>query len=233
MTQFEKVDVHFSQFPGDKIGAMKWNLSTRLKALRVLHDEKATSSNPANSFDWHNERLAIAQANQIKQFAAKFPDRIIHPEILRQVDYMRENRLLSAVDVVRIAERLERAVKNPAYWEKISDVHAARLWHSDGVLYARENGIRTGRVVGPLDAKTCPVCRHMLGLLVDLNRYAAKIKRSLKKVQPDAFLKTWRFPRLEDVDNMSREELRAKGLSLPPFHEACRCSIAWRSARAM
>jgi len=229
--ELEALGLDLSDVLGDKVEAITWNLLGKSYAFWKLHAKDTGIAAPEGVLKWHREKLAHAQAEQIKTFAEKFPERILHPEVIRQVGYLEDADLTSGVEVANLVDRMERAVKNPAYWEGISDVHAARLWHADGIMYARENGILTGRVEGPLDEKTCAVCQHMLGLHVDLDWYADKIEQDLLIQDPDEYVEAWRFPRLTDVDNMSREELAAKGLALPPWHPHCRHAVAWLSKK--
>lgn len=175
----------------------------------------------------YQDYLAHTQAKQILEFARTFPERILHPEIVRQLEYARASDLTTSVDQARIAERLERFSLRPEqYWESASDVHVARVWHCDNLILAGENGIVSCQIIGIWDKRTCSVCKHLIGHTVEVKQAVSKIQSELESQDADKYVEAWKFPRIGDVDNISAEELEAKGY-FPPFHGRCRCSLVW------
>jgi len=168
-------------------------------------------------------------ADQIRGFCKAFPERILHPEISRQLEYLRDNPLARSIDIARITDRLSGlAGPNATYWENMTDVVAARQWHSTSVFLAQQNGITTCYVTGPADQKTCPVCLHMLGQTIDVKVAANKLNLYLDTHDndPDAYVGAFPFPRLPDVDNISPKEIEDKGF-FPPYHPRCRHQVVF------
>lgn len=174
----------------------------------------------------YRDKVASLQNRQLKAFAKSFPDRILHPEIERQLEYLQTVKIPDVMTIAGIAERLAEFSKAESYWQNMTDVQVSRLWHAQGLRYAKQNGILTGRITGPLDKLTCPVCAHLLGTRVDIESAIERCEADQWIDDPDEYVKAWKFPRLEDVDNMSREAREAKGY-LPPFHPHCRHSVGW------
>lgn len=172
----------------------------------------------------YQEFLAKRIDDQIGAFLEAHPGRILEPEIQAQIDYLKESDLTTTVDISNLLDRLEQTASQDSYFEKLSTVQTSRLWHADGVQLARENGIRRGVVTGPIDGKTCPVCRRLVGMEFDIEDMAGYIDESIDLTDVDEYIAAWRFPRLADVDNISRQELAAKKF-FPPFHPNCRHSV--------
>jgi len=195
-----------------------------------LHAIEAGIKKPAELLTRYRERIASLAGEQVKAFAEAFPERFLLPEIERQIQWLADTEAPSVLSVSTIGERLERLISDPKYWENLSDVQMARVWHGGGFAHARENGIGTGRITGPLDDKTCPVCAHMLGLHIDIDVGVTKFEQGLEEQDPEKIRELWPFPRLHQVDNISREELSVRQIKngwYPPFHPHCRHSIAW------
>lgn len=211
---------------GDAPEAIFSNLLAKAEAFWVAHAVDIGISETKFIAEKFRERMAIAQGKQVKAFVRTFPERILHPEIQRQISLLTETDRPDAVMIAHLADQLETFTANPTYWTGLSDTAVARNWHASGILYADKNGIRTGRITGPLDKRTCGVCRHMLGLPVEIADAKAKIENDLFIEDPEKYVEAWKFPRVPDVDNISREELQGKGF-LPPYHCRCRHGIAW------
>lgn len=221
--------VEVSKAIGNKAEALLINLEEKAHAAWILHGKAVLDTTTIAPLDpRYREYLAQVQATQVKKFAEAFPKRILHPEILRQAQYLRDSDLTRSIDMSRFSERLERAVKQERYWEGLSDVQTARLWHTDGVLLAHENGIKYCQISGPFDERTCPVCNRMIGMRIAVAPAIEKIRSDIMIIDPDKYVEAWPFPRIGDIDNMSRAEIENKGL-MPPFHNRCRHGITWLS----
>ena len=180
--------------------------------------------------DRYQKKLVDAVDKQVAAFLGAYPERQLHPEIRRQLDYLQTSQQTSALDVVRVRERLEMLHKrDDKYWENVSSTHVARVWHADGVLLAEQNGVATLRGVGPQDQKTCPVCMHLLGIEIPVKAAADKIRKGLEIKDPDEYKAFFKFPRFDDVDNRSPEE-RLASVGPLPFPAHCRCRHGYRWA---
>ena len=227
LQEAEKLGVDMVSALGTNPEAVLSNMLLKADSFWHLHAVDVGIKRPAKLLERYRERAAVTQANQIKEFCKKNPTRILHPEVARQLEHLRDTDTPDLVTITTVADRLQDFVKQEQYWDQLTDVQVGRVWHARGILYAQRNEVRTGRITGPLDALTCPVCRHLLGLPIEIERAVDKIRRDLYLQDPDEYVAAWRFPRLADVDNMSRDELQAKGPWIPPFHPHCRHSVAW------
>ncbi len=179
----------------------------------------------------YKEYLAKSYAEQIRAFVTAVPERRINPYIQKQLDWIKESDFTRAADLTPLSERLERVhalLGGERNWENLSQTQVSRLWHHDGILLAEQNNVAVMQVVGPLDKRTCPVCQHMVGLEIDVKMAANHVRIAADIRDPGAYLEAFPFPRLEDVDNIGRDELAAKGpLTIPPYHPGCRHELIW------
>jgi hypothetical protein len=179
----------------------------------------------------YQEYLAKAHADQIKMFVEAHPTRNIHPQIERQLEWIKQSDLTRAMDVLQLKERLERihnTLRSERHWEGLSHSHVSRLWHHDGILLAEKNGVTVGQVSGPYDKRTCPVCQRLIGMEVSIPEAADHVRASAKIKDPDEYVKANPYPRLKDVDNKGRNELKKLGAQLlPPYHGRCRHEVVW------
>ena len=221
--------VEMSKLIGNKAEALLATLEQKADAAWTLYGKKALNTSTLTPLDpQFQKHIANVQATQIKKFSEAFPKRILHPEITRQIQYLRDSDLTRSVDVSRLDEKLTHFIKQERYWENLSDVQTARLWHTDGVMLANQNGVRYCQVTGPFDERTCPVCNRMMGMKIAVDPAVKKVKADINITDPDKYVEAWTFPRIADIDNMSREAIEEKGL-MPPFHNRCRHTITWLS----
>ncbi|MBI4962523.1 MAG: hypothetical protein HY913_04540 [Desulfomonile tiedjei] len=216
-----------SEAIGDKAEAILVNVQQNAHAFWMLHAQEILRPGDVKDYDKDYQRyLAQVQARQVKNFVETHPNRILNPEIQRQLQYLQESRLTRSIDLQYLNERLTRMLKQERYWEGMSDVHVARFWHADGILLGHENGVKVGIITGPDDKRACPVCIRMLGTHVYFDRAKEKIERDLKIEDPGEYVAAWKFPRIPDIDNISREAVEKQGF-LPPFHSRCRHGVSW------
>lgn len=222
----DSLGVNMSAALGDQPQAIFAALLSKSEAAWTLHGKETLAVQRIEKYDGDYRRfLADVHAEQIKKFTELNPGRILHPEIQRQIDYLKAPGTRS-IDLDIMAERMGRTIKQDGYWEGLSDVHVARLWHSDGILFADQNGVVECYIAGPDDQRTCPVCQRMVGQRFLVSDARAKIDRDIGITDPDKYVAAWKFPRIQDVDNISQEQLQKKGY-LPPLHSRCRHSVAW------
>lgn len=229
ISDLKRFDFELSPSGNAQLALMLDGIQNRAIAAYTLHGLSDGLVSRIKEFDGdYRKFLTQAHAEQIKSFVAKNPGRILHPEIERQVAYVRDTAEGRFVDVSLIAERMERVVKQEEYWKGLSDVQVSRLWHHDGVKLAEENKIDVLYVSGPDDIRTCPVCKTMLGQRLEVKRVLKRFEDHAKITDPDEYVKAWPFPRFEQIDNMSNEERVEKtGHMPPPYHPHCRHGVSW------
>jgi hypothetical protein len=202
---------------GNATEAAYSNLLLKAETYWNRHAEDVGISGPKAMGEKYREQMAIEQAAQVKRFVDKYPERIVQPIIMDQIDKMKDVRHPDAFLITSIEDRLSKLDKSQDYWDTLSEVQTSRVWNASGVMHAAENGIVTGRITGAFDALTCKVCRRMMGMPVDIAQAMEKYGADLNIQDPDAYVEAWPFPRLADVEGRDPEELAQEGW-LPPFH---------------
>ena len=239
--EYADIEMLLESLPGvgadliDKLGiapdAVYGNVLAKADAYWALHALDVGVKQFSSFKESYRDELATVHAKQMRTFAEQYPTRILEPEVLRQVEYFRQAEWPDAVTINAEADRLGRYVDFMAdhYFDGMTDVQISRIWHGQGILLAQENDIETCRVTGPQDGDTCSVCSIMIGLPIDVGWAADKLNESMDLEDPEEYVKAWPFPRVPDIDNMSREEVQETGLQLPPYHPHCRHGISWGS----
>ncbi len=89
------------------------------------------------------------------------------------------------------------------------------------------SGIQRYQVSEVLDERTCPACEIMDGQTFDVERALARSGEILQITDPDELKSRAPFPSqtkagLEELDNLSEDDLAARGFDTPPYHPLCR-----------
>lgn len=227
--QLSALGVDMESALGSNPDAILLNLQSKAHAAWV--SQAASFLRPAELKDYatdYQRYLVDVHAEQVRQFSKAFPERILHPQVIRQAELLRDSELGTSIDLARLTERFDRITRYEHYWENMSDVHVSRLWHADGIQYAHANGVARLQVTGIDDRRRCPVCRRMDGHETDVQLAVDKLERDVSETDPTAFVQSWPFPRIDDIDNISAEAITQKNF-LIPFHGRCRCSYLWLS----
>jgi hypothetical protein len=165
------------------------------------------------------DRLRQIKADQMEAFMERFPDRILDPEIERLIDLMPEYETAVELDLEELAERAGRMLESEAYWESMSDVEVSRMWNGDGVALSKEQGIITMQIIAMIEDvenPPCSVCLVFHGNEVDVETADAKYNGE-QPDDPQQYVEMWAFPRFNEVQLMTPEELTDSG-DVPPFH---------------
>jgi hypothetical protein len=101
----------------------------------------------------------------------------------------------------------------------------ARIQNMGQTLSLYENGFERYRIVGPRTAPICEFCRAMLDRVFEVKAAASRLAKIVDKGfegrnQLPPFLSS-KYS-LQEVQEMSDEELQAAGFETPPFHPECR-----------
>lgn len=178
------------------------------------------------------EKLRAIKQRQMETFVEEFPDRFLDPEISRLIDLMPEYETAREVDLEDIGERAERMLKGEAYWEGLSNVEVSRLWHADGIALAKEQGIGRMIIMAMMGAvpPPCDVCEVMHGQEVDVDSASDKFAEDGEIEDPKEYAEAWSFPRFNEVQLMSGEEITGDD-HMPPFHLHCRCTMVPLSSK--
>jgi hypothetical protein len=193
------------------------------KRTKAEHDDKVNHA----LRNW----VADRSADQIATFTAKYPTRIIHPEIQRLIEIMQESPEQSQALMDHVQQRLERVTKryDGDYWDKLGTAEASFLWNSEGILYGAERGVTTYTLANPMDVHTCPVCKRLHGHIFYIDEAKQLILKRLTMDDPEEIKKAFPFPTLYDVDNMSPQDIESVP-RIPPFHNGCRDLVEYLGA---
>jgi len=91
-------------------------------------------------------------------------------------------------------------------------------------------------IVNPIDSRTCPICGHMDGKVFKLEQGQSQMARELEAENPEDIKALHPWLKIGDLLKLSAKpgrqrtgadsaKLSAAGLSLPPFHFRCRCTV--------
>jgi len=159
-------------------------------------------------------------------YMAEFPESIYLLEVEKVIRIAELPPGTRRVDVLALRERIAKLRTMPrGQFGLTTDIDAGRAWQHTGIFYADQNNATVYQVLAERDRVTCPVCKKLDGTTYTVKGQVEKINQFMEAAgNVDAVSQIYRFPRIEDVDNRSPEELRNQDL-IPPFHGNCRCEI--------
>jgi hypothetical protein len=173
--------------------------------------------------------IAEITGDHIASFMARYPDAILHPEIERLSTYLRVSDEAGPLDKYYVKERLDAIQhKGDAYFEGMTDVEVGKAWTATGVELAYRNNVAEYMIVAQVDSpnKPCPVCRALHGKSFSVVQAKKNVDHLMVLKGTEDFAKEAPFPRIDDLKNLSREEMHARG-ELPSFHSSCRCDVVF------
>jgi len=104
-------------------------------------------------------------------------------------------------------------------------VNKARSYSS--VMYIDQAGIQQFEVVEIIDSKTCDYCRHMNGMILEVQTAVENLQRlvdqpvqNISEITPFATT-----IRINEFQNMDASQLQASGINTPSYHPHCRGRI--------
>lgn len=207
LKELKDLGADFAEALGDSPVAVFSNLFLKAEAYWILHGKETGIAKVKTLSEAYRNRVSELWGKQIRIFAEQYPERILEPEITRQLEYLIQTEKPSMIQVSNIVERLERVTGGKDYFKGLSDVQISRAFHADGIRHANENGIGTVQAIGPLDDKTCDVCWNLVGVDIDVGLMIEKIDRDLGIEDPISYVSAWKFPRMRDIGGVDRAEL--------------------------
>lgn len=193
------------------------------QADRLKKEELSVTFNQWESW------LKQATQDQLEAFAEKYPERILHPQIQRQVATMQAKTpdQFTEIDINDAFNRMVRLSEKDYYWETLSGVQVSFLWSAEGIFMAADQKISAYQIANPWDQFTCPVCKRLYGIVYQVADARQQIMKMASLTDPDDLKALFPFPRTADVDRATADEIRAAGFMVPPFHGRCRCEIVY------
>jgi hypothetical protein len=88
-----------------------------------------------------------------------------------------------------------------------------------------EIGITKYTIVNPGGDRICPVCEQIQGTTFSTKQGLSQIEKEYSAKNPEDIKRIHPWPKLKDIDGKNSTELSSQGLSLPPYHFRCRCTV--------
>lgn len=88
-----------------------------------------------------------------------------------------------------------------------------------------EIGITKYTIVNPGGSRMCSVCEAINGTTFETTQGLEQIKAEYAAKKPEDIKNIHPWPKAVDVIGKNSNELSAAGLSLPPYHFRCRCTV--------
>ena len=136
----EGLGVRMSDAIGDRLEAVFESVQNKAISAYSIHGKHDLALKRIKTFSGeYKQFLNELHAEQVRNFAQANPMRILHPEIERQIGYMRDMDWGRSIDVDLLGRRLDRMVGQEAYWDGLSDIQVARIWHRNHLAGSEMN----------------------------------------------------------------------------------------------
>lgn len=159
-----------------------------------------------------------------KYYTNNYFNRMVVPQLQSIVQEALLTGQLDSTTYQVIREAMSTRLKSVPYWRVVANAAASRGYHYGAIRSGQALGKKGYQIVAVLDSRTSDICLHMNGkqfwvadAAIQVNRAAEAEGEDIKSVAP------W-LP-LEDIQDLTNEELRQRGFMTPPFHAMCRSTI--------
>lgn len=185
--------------------------------------EKVEKVSRENFDQW----FELQSPGHIQEYVNRFPSDVLHPRIRELATQASIKEGVRAIDRGEMINRIQNIPAIPhAQFDITGDVEVARAWNKTAVAMMSGYVVSEYQVISERDKKTCPVCQRIDGRVFEAQRAIEKMQE-YDNVTPgnlDAIRELWKFPRIDDVDNVPPEQVHGLDL-VPPFHPRCRCEV--------
>jgi hypothetical protein len=193
---------------------------TQEKALRSFKNQRKKSE-----LDDFLDRYLEAIDLDLAAYMAEYPELYLLEveKVIRVTELPAGAR---TVDKLALRERIRQLRTVPrGQFGLTTDIDAGRTWSHTGIMYADQTQATVYQILAERDRITCPVCKKLDGTTYSVKRQMEKVDQFMELAgDVGAIAEMYRFPRIEDVDNRSPEELHNQDY-IPPFHGNCRCEV--------
>ena len=139
-----------------------------------------------------------------------------------------QNALRDGLGRDELAKELREALGGKAggykYWDVVSSAALVRSRSFGCVSGMVEAGITEYEILAMADERMCPICGEMNGQTFSVAETQKVIDRTLSISDPDKFKEAMPW-HTEPPTGISKDKLIADGMSIPPFHGRCRCTL--------
>ncbi len=127
-----------------------------------------------------------------------------------------------------LAEELRKALGGEVggykYWDVVSSAALVRSRSFGCISGMVEAGIVEYEILAMGDERMCPICGELNGQTFSVRGAQRVINHALSIDDPDKFKEAMPW-HTQSPAGMSKEKLLAEGMSIPPFHGRCRCTL--------
>ena len=127
-----------------------------------------------------------------------------------------------------LAEELRNALGGEVggykYWDVASSAALVRARSFGAISGMEEAGIAEYEILAMQDERMCPICGEMHGRVFSVAESRKVIDRVLEIEDPNKFKEAMPW-QTESPKGVSNADLQSAGMSLPPFHGRCRCTV--------
>ena len=189
------------------------------------YDNPPTAEFQFTQQEW-DQYVTSAMSDHLQNYVELYPEKVLDPQLERLIAIVQESPVHRLIDKAGLDERLQALATIPQeYLGFTGDVHMGRIWSFTGLQMARANKVSEYMVKAQWDNVTCPVCADLDGKTFSVEHAYEDAVNYLADDSADARID---FPRMDDLDNKSPEEVRS-GDWCPPFHGRCRCDVIFVS----
>lgn len=160
-------------------------------------------------------------------YTNKFFNTVIVPDIQRQMQAVLDDPYtnLNRPDFSRIIEVLNKRLKSVPYWRVVANAAASRGFHYGYLKTMEVLQIPGYRLRAVIDLKTSDICRALNGKTFWVHDAVEVLERAYTGNDPEAVKQVSPWKTYKEIKDLSRDELRALGVLVPPFHGNCRTTI--------
>ena len=115
-------------------------------------------------------------------------------------------------------------VRGYKYWDVVSSAALVRSRSFGCISGMAEAGITEYEILAMGDERMCPICGELNGRTFNVSEIREVIDQTLGISNPDKFKEAMPW-HTEPPIGVGRDELAAAGMSVPPFHGRCRCTL--------
>jgi len=199
---------------------------------RTVFDETGMPDMPARALDSMLRGFEVSSIEHVRRLVTEGLadiEQTIHEEQQAVKEEQGDLIKLKKQSISEIADRLNDAVigTGKGLLDVGANLSTSRLVSFGFLSEASARGIDTYSITEQLDRRTCPVCRRMHGQTFRVERPIVRIVEQLTTVNVEDLKSAWPFPRaskagLRELEELTNDDLQAKGWDTPPFHPACR-----------
>jgi len=159
-----------------------------------------------------------------KYYTNTYFNRMVVPQLQSIVQEALLTGQLDSTTYQAIREAMSNRLKSVPYWRVVANAAASRGYHYGAIRAGQALGRRGYQILAVLDSRTSDICLFMNGkqfwvadAAIQVTRAAEAEGEDIKSVAP------W-LP-IEDIQDLTNDELRQRGFIIPPLHPNCRSTI--------